>query len=102
MPESYLLPNGGVIMNVHDIGTCVGRYCVIHNPSAHHMRRWPLDWRDDSKIFERECPHGVGHPDPDGQEYLRAIGRVVEHGCDGCCQDTTIDGEVIVREITER
>lgn len=101
MSESYRLPDGTRIVNVHDVGTCVGRHCVIHNPSAHHMRAWPLTWRNDKKIFERQCPHGVGHPDPDQREYMTFM-RMMElgmHGCDGCCRDTTLEGEIVVREI---
>lgn len=79
--------------NVHLPDRCYGRPCVIHNPSDHHMRDWPLHWRDDRGICERICPcphgpgahddgshcgHGIGHPDPD------QLGDGV-HGCDGCC-----------------
>ena len=63
--------------------------CVVHNPTAHHMRWWPLLWRDDRGIFERICPeHGVGHPDPDQFPYWRATDRMWEavHGCCGCCR----------------
>lgn len=104
MPESYRLPDGSVIVNVHDIGRCMGRHCVIHNPSAHHMRNWPIEWRNDDKMFERRCPHGVWHPDPDDYAYLIAIGESerMAHGCDGCCYDNTIDGEVVIRQIEPR
>lgn len=64
------------------------RPCVIHRPSPHHMRLWPLTWRNDRGIFERHCPHGVGHPDPDQFDFWAETGREYEaaHGCDGCCQ----------------
>lgn len=68
-----------VIENVHTPDRCAGHHCVIHNPSDHHMRGWPLNWRDDWGIMERICPHGIGHPDPDD------IGDGV-HSCDGCCR----------------
>jgi len=29
--------------------------------------------------MERECPDGIGHPDPD------EINPNKMHGCDGCC-----------------
>lgn len=51
--------------NVHPADNCAGEPCVIHNPTNHHMRSWRLIWRNDRKLFERQCPHGVGHPDPD-------------------------------------
>ncbi len=101
MPESFRLPNGVKIINVHDEGACAGRHCVIHNPSAHHMRNWPIDWDDTDKLFYRTCPHGDEHPDPDTAAYLVSIGRAAAtfHYCDNCCQDPTIDGEIVVREI---
>lgn len=68
------------LKNIHLADKCAGQSCSIHNPSDHHMRNWPLHWRDDRGICERTCPHGIGHPDPDG------IGDGV-HGCDGCCQN---------------
>lgn len=63
--------------------------CVIHNPSAHHMREWPLTYRGDSGDMERTCPHGVGHPDPDHLAWAKAVfpGYVGVHGCchEQCC-----------------
>jgi hypothetical protein len=51
------------------------------------MREWRLVWRADKRTFERLCPHGVDHPDPDALEYLeRTQGLSARiHGCDGCC-----------------
>lgn len=76
---------------VHDKKDCSG-YCPIHNPSNHHMKDWPLHWRDDRRMFERICSHGVGHPDPDDLEYRKSLlpswdkGEYLGiHGCDGCC-----------------
>lgn len=55
------------------------------------MRDWPQNWRDDTGVMERICPHGVGHPDPDHMTYVTlthgpevARGHGI-HGCDGCC-----------------
>jgi phage tail protein X len=67
--------------------------CVVHHWSKHHMREMPLYWRDDAGKFERICPHGIGHPDPDGANYLkRRFGEENEstfyalvHGCCGIC-----------------
>lgn len=84
---SYVTGTGQTIW-VHNDHDCRGPYCVIHNPSKHHMVDWPTHWRPDRYLMERICPHGVGHPDPDhiaftprGRRHLDEI-----HGCDGCCQ----------------
>lgn len=76
------------LRNVHLADKCAGQYCVIHNPSDHHMREWPLNWRDDTGIMERFCPHGVGHPDPDALDFHARLGQSWSgvHGCDGCCR----------------
>jgi hypothetical protein len=76
-----------VLKNVHPSPACRGEFCVIHNPSEHHMRLWPLVWRDDMGVMERTCPHGVGHPDPDDAALLERTGRreFTVHGCDMCC-----------------
>lgn len=78
---------------IHFTEDCASEYCVIHNPSEHSMRELPLHWRDDRQIFERICPHGVGHPDPDQYEYWESLGKTTEgvHGCDGCCNPTFIE-----------
>lgn len=71
---------------VHHKKDCQAAYCVIHNPSPHHMGEWPLLWREDRGFFERICPHGIGHPDPDSLRYMESLGLDVSvHGCDGCC-----------------
>lgn len=79
---------GQKLIDVHDRSECKG-YCPIHNPSNHHMKDWPLYWRDDRKIFERICSCGVGHPDPDDMAYKQSIGVNIDvegiHGCCGCC-----------------
>jgi hypothetical protein len=74
------LVGGQVLVGVHKKTDCLGEYCVIHNPSNHHMKEWPQNWRPDRQMMERICPHGVGHPDPDD------ISLDTMHGCDGCCQ----------------
>jgi hypothetical protein len=76
-----------VLENVHPASACEGESCVVHNPSKHHMRSWPLVWRDDKGVMERTCPHGVGHPDPDDAGFLIRTGRehLTIHGCDLCC-----------------
>ena len=63
--------------------------CVIHTPTKHHMVEWPTHWRDDRKLMERLCKHGVGHPDPDQVSYdlTRGVRDSSLHGCDGCCKE---------------
>lgn len=73
---------GGGVLVVHPPEHCAGQPCCIHNPSNHPLRAAPLAWRPDRRIMERQCPHGIGHPDPD-DVTVRAGGGV--HGCDGCC-----------------
>lgn len=90
LTETYTLPDGTKLVNVHSRTKCEGRHCVIHNQSGHHMREYPLVWNDASRFFERVCPHGVRHPDPDGMAFQLSLptgddGWAV-HGCDGCCE----------------
>jgi hypothetical protein len=68
-----------LIVNVHRPNQCRNDYCTIHNPSRHPMSDFPQRWRQDKKVMERMCPHGIGHPDPDDI----ALDKV--HACDGCC-----------------
>ena len=85
----YFYKSGtGQTLRVHAVKDCRGQYCVIHNPSSHHMLSWPTHWRDDRSLMERLCPHGIGHPDPDHIAFLPAERRSIEstHGCDGCCE----------------
>lgn len=79
---------GTVRLTTHTETKCAGRACVIHNPSDHSMRSFPLHWRGDRGLMERTCPHGIGHPDPDDLAYKVSIGKLYEgvHGCDGCCR----------------
>lgn len=82
--EDAVVVDGLRLVNVHT--TCDGP-CVIHRPSEHHLRAWPLHWRGDRGIFERICEHGIGHPDPDQFAYWRRTGQHSQdvHGCCGCC-----------------
>lgn len=76
------------LKNVHDPSACAGEPCIIHNPTDHHMRDWPVHVRfDKANLVERICEHGVGHPDPDDLTYQEKMGRAWQgiHGCDGCC-----------------
>lgn len=87
---------GPHVLRVHPASACADDpACVIHKPSDHHMRQWPLNWRDDTKVMERLCSHGVGHPDPDACDFAERQGRTHYgiHGCDGCCRPLTTPPE---------
>lgn len=81
-------------VRTHHKDKCAGQNCSIHNPSAHPLKNAPTVWRDDLKMMERVCTHGVGHPDPDDVAYnVGILGKddsYATHGCDGCC----VHGEV--------
>lgn len=92
--EMFKAPDTGRL-RIHSKDVCKGRGCPFHGPSDHHMRTWPRTVRTDKygAPVERECPHGIGHPDPDSITHLKTTlpseddgwGLSV-HGCDGCCQ----------------
>lgn len=92
--EIWVGPDGTIFENVHPRETCEGRNCCLHNQSNHIMREWPLHWRNDARLMERLCPHGVGHPDPDDLAYgemMRpgsSLARSI-HGCDRCCLEAS-------------
>lgn len=82
---------GVVLIGVHSLDECAHRPCVVHAPSNHRLRSWPLVWRQDRAMFERLCVHGVGHPDPDHLAHLSLVLAPEEaaaesvHGRCGCC-----------------
>ena len=86
---------GGAVVRTHGESECAGAVCVIHNPTDHHMREWPMNYRADRGLMERTCPHGVGHPDPDDLAFHVANGRKWQsvHGCCGCCRPAAVGGE---------
>lgn len=81
----------GQRLRVHSFNDSCLTSCSIHNPSDHPLRDAPTFWRSDRGIMERICPHGIGHPDPDGIAFIRATRGDGDawaegvHGCDGCC-----------------
>lgn len=90
MSEIWVGPDGSILTGVHSAADCAGRNCCLHNPSDHKMRDWPLHFRNDRKLMERVCPHGIGHPDPDDLAYIEMYvpgSSLVRgtHGCCGCC-----------------
>jgi hypothetical protein len=84
---TFTTGTGQTLYRVHAADSCRGA-CPIHRPSDHAMRAWPLHYRPDRGIFERICPHGVGHPDPDSVRRALEYDEDTDvgvHGCDGCC-----------------
>ena len=76
---------GRILRNVHLPEACAWEPCVVHNHTDHALSSMPLLWRDDRGLFERVCPCGIGHPDPDQRTYWSRTGRSAEqvHGCCG-------------------
>lgn len=83
---TYITGTGQTIYNVHEPEACTGSYCVIHNPSNHHMVGWQTHWRGDRQLMERICSCGIGHPDVDDINYNNMKYGVDEYrGVHGCC-----------------
>ncbi|SIH35729.1 Uncharacterised protein [Mycobacteroides abscessus subsp. abscessus] len=80
--------DGVQLTKVHPMDQCIGLPCVIHSPTPHHMRCWPLQFRSDKRVFDRQCPHGQWHPDPDQFAYWKVSGQLalITHICDDCCR----------------
>lgn len=87
MSETFTLPNGQILVNVHPAEACEGRWCVVHDPLPTYDRA-DLYWRNDRGIFEVICDHGVGHPAPEQYLYWSLTDQMWQgiHGCDGCCE----------------
>jgi len=89
---NYGMQIGERKLRVHNRSQCQGRDipCVIHSPSNHHMKEWPLNWRGDTRVMERICKCQVGHPDPDHMAYVISLNPDNRyqgvHGCCGCCR----------------
>jgi hypothetical protein len=77
--EDFYDDSGQHLINVHSSTECSGS-CTIHRHSKHTLDDKPLFWRNDRKIFEHICDHGIGHPCPDSLKNDDGI-----HGCDSCC-----------------
>lgn len=103
--EIWEMDDGQKLVGAHFREDCGTDTCVIHAPTDHHMKDFMLIWRDDRMFFERLCPHGVGHPDPDQVAYWDATldeddaGAQGVHGCDGCCARPPNRETTFVREV---
>lgn len=92
MTETYTTGTGQTLHNIHGADACRRNdsWCVIHDPKPGPWSTWRTHWREDRRIMERICPHGVGHP------AVENLGRDRTHGCDGCpCSIPTIEGEIV-------
>lgn len=76
-------------LHVHSVESCSGEFCVIHKPSMHHMRFWPIVFElDDHFLALRSCAHQKLHPDPDSLAYVeKASKEKLDHECcpETCC-----------------
>lgn len=87
--ELYITGTRQILVGVHaENDGCHEYNCPIHNPSAFAEAIGHTHYRNDRQMMERICEHGVGHPDPDAQDWReRTFGdRDDVHGCDGCCR----------------
>lgn len=82
----------GGMLRVHTAADCDRTIaCPIHDPSNHALKTAPLAWRNDVRLLERICGHGLRHPDPDGLVFVwltrgrNAAPELTAHDCDGCC-----------------
>lgn len=91
--EQHLLETGQVIQT-HERGACIGRWCCIHQQMPGPWATWPRNWRDDRGIMERICPCGIGHPVAEMYEWAVAArrGEQLVHGCCRIHPCTPFDG----------
>lgn len=69
--EVWIIADDGTyLVNIHPKSGCSGN-CVVHSPSDHHMREYPLGFNSYERTFFRTCPHGEEHQDPDEREYWK-------------------------------
>ena len=73
------------LTTLHLQSRCKGRYCVIHKPSSHFMRLWPLIWDTERIQMYRLCKHGLVHPDPDDFRYWKDVSGGGVAGAHVCC-----------------
>lgn len=91
---------GELEVHTHGPEDClrVNEHCMIHDPSDHPLKDAPIAWRQDRRLFERTCKHGIGHPDPDDLAFKREVMSEAAynghafglHGCDGCCDHDSV------------
>lgn len=106
----YISDSDQIVRGIHPVRWCSG-VCVVHRPSNHFMREFPLAFDLESKCFYRTCSHGEVHQDPDERTYwtrmmeltrkkrrektvLVALEKLSSWGCPycscGCCDVTKL------------
>lgn len=96
----------GQVLVVHRETAACKEGCVVHHPSDHTLSWARTNWRDDTGIMERVCPHGIGHPDPDSLAHVKRSRGKKEaetssiHGCDGCCRPVKIPQDCPAFQVT--
>lgn len=80
-------------VNTHpEYPDCITHTCIFHNPSDHHMLKWPTRIQMTAGLIDRICEHRIGHPDPDSMGYfLRRDG--IDLGMHPCCPEQCCDPE---------
>lgn len=93
-PEIQIVSAHGAVnavLRTHESTECALPHCAIHNPSGHPLSHAPQRWRNELWMLERECTHGLWHPDVDNLDYIfftygeMAASGASVHSCDGCC-----------------
>lgn len=100
--ENEVLLKNGQIWKCHPKSVCASNVtpCVFHSPTNHVMSLLPLQTRYDKAfrydpdnpdesfpesgilllMLERQCEHGVGHPDPDCVALRQLLSSLVSIG----------------------
>jgi len=86
--SSFKLSSGQIIENVHLVGTCLGEFCPIHNPSDHDFRDFPLVFTGVNML--REFPDGTLIPDPDDYSYNKGNPVILENSAKCYKCETTV------------
>jgi hypothetical protein len=100
----FLVETDTIVFGVHPKDWCSGA-CVVHNPSDHRMREFPLHFDTVKKSFYRACPHGLLHQDWDERYYwirqletardkkasALAMGKLAEWPCPSCNCNCCLD-----------
>lgn len=87
--ERWHLPDGHMLQYVHSKKSCEGEFCVIHKPSDHPLRAWPLMLKPQivgksNPMFVRQCSCEELHLDPDEVTFFKLDYENCNCLC-GCC-----------------
>lgn len=86
MEQTEIRP--GVWLTHHEVGTCKGSRCPIHNPSDHALRSFPLDFFADVGCMAR-IVGDILVPDPDDYKILNGEEVIWRNSarCNNCEED---------------